>query len=213
MTGVPDADGRRRRTLDRLDAEGIPYHPGLMRLPSEEEAAFPAAEAITLRALALVLVACEATGVSNSTVDGLIDLYTPPFSPAEWRWFEDPARDPGQTRDFGWRFESALPLLWSVGLAAAMKRPDSQTEPFEILEPLVRFRRDELLARAALRPAGEILDSADLHFCYQCASLLALDEGAEPPAGLDSLVLLERHRAFTWLIQSGGDWDEVTARA
>lgn len=213
MTGAPDAEARRRRTLDRLRAEGISFHPGLMQLPSEEEVPFPAAEAVALRALALVLVACEATGVSNSTVDGLIDIYTPPFSPAEWRWFEAPARDPGETRDFGWRFESALPLLWSVGLAEAMRRPDSQTQPFEILEPLVRFRREELLARAAFRPAGEIRDSADLHLCYHCASLLALDQGSEPPAGLDSQVLLERHRAFTWLVGGGGEWDEVAAQA
>lgn len=213
MTMAPDTEARRRRTMDRLDAEGVVCHPGLMRLPSEAEAVFPSAEAIALRALALVLVACEATGVSNSTVDSLIDIYRPPFSPAEWHWFEDPARDPGETRDFGWRFESALPLLWSVGLAATLRRPDSQTEPFEILQPLVHFRREELLARAALRPAGEILDSADLHFCYQLASLIALDEEREPPAGLDSQVLLERHRAFAWLVEGGGDWDGVIGRA
>lgn len=212
MTIPADAEARRSRTIDRLHAEGVIYHPGLMRLPSEEEVVFPEAEIVALRALALVLVACEATGVKPETVDSLIDIYRPPFSPAEWRWFEDPERDPLQTRDFGWRFEAALPLLWSAGLAASMKRADAQTEPFEILEPLVRFRREELLARATLRPAGEILDCADLNFCYQLASLIALDEGEEPPAGLDCAVLLERDRAFTWLVGGGGDWDAVVAR-
>ena len=209
----PDAEARRQRTLDRLEAESILGIAGLMRLPSEENLRLPEAEVVALRALALVLVACEATGLSNETVDSLIDIYRPPFSPAEWLWFEDPARDPRETCNFGWRFEAALPLLWSVGLAETMKRADAQTEPFAILEPLVYFRREELLARAAPRPAGEILDCADLHFCYQCASLLASDEGAEPPAGLDGGVLLERYRAFTWLIEGGGDWDEVVARA
>lgn len=213
MTIPRDAEARRSRTLDRLRSEGVIHHPGTMLLPSEEEAVFPEAEIVALRALALVLVACEATGLSHETVDGLIDIYRPPFSPAEWRWFEDPARDPLQTCDFGWRFEAALPLLWSVGLAATMKRADAQSEPFEILEPLVHFRREELLARAALRPAGEILDCADLNFCYQLASLIARDAGVELPAGLDSGVLLERDRAFTWLIGGGGDWDPVAARA
>lgn len=212
MTIPPDADARRGRTHDRLDAEGVIYHPGLMRLPSEEEVVFPEAEIVTLRALALVLVACEATGVKPETVDSLIDIYRPPFSPAEWRWFEDPQRDPLETCNFGWRFEAALPLLWSVGLAESMKRPEAQTEPFEILEPLVHFRREELLDRAALRPAGEILDCADLNFCCQLASLIARDEGEEPPAGLDAAVLLERDRAFTWLVAGGGDWDLVVAR-
>lgn len=212
MTDAQDAEARRGRTLDILHSEGVIYHPGLMRLPSEEEVVFPEAEIVALRALALVLVACEATGVKNSTVDALIDIYRPPFSPDEWRWFEDPARDPLETCNFGWRFESALPLLWSVGLAGSMKRADAQTEPFEIVEPLLHFRREELLAKAALRPAGEILDSADLNFCYQLASLIARDEGVDPPAGLDSAVLLERDRAFTWLIGGGGDWDPVVAR-
>jgi hypothetical protein len=213
VTVAEDAEARRQRTLDRLQSESILGIAGLMRLPSEQDIRFPESELIALRALALVLVACEATGLRRETVDGLIDIYRPPFSAAEWRWFEDPQRDPLQTCNFGWRFEAALPLLWSVGLAGTMRRADAQTEPFAILEPLVRFRREELLARAALRPAGEILDCADLHFCYQCASLLALDEGTEPPAGLDSSVLLERHRAFTWLLEGGGDWDEVAARA
>lgn len=212
MTIPADAEARRQRTLDRLHAESIVGIAGLMRLPSENEIRLPEAELIALRALALVLVACEATGLGNETVDGLIDIYRPPFSPAEWRWFEDPARDPRRTCNFGWRFEAALPLLWSVGLADSMKRADAQTEPFAILEPLVHFRREELLGRAELRPVGEILDSADLHFCYQCAALLSQDEGTEPPAGLDYGVLLERHRAFTWLIEGGGDWDEVVAR-
>ncbi|HEX8261807.1 MAG TPA: DUF4272 domain-containing protein, partial [Allosphingosinicella sp.] len=109
--------------------------------------------------------------------------------------------------------EAALPLLWAVGLADDLKRPDAQSEPFDILKPLVHFRRHELLERAALRPAGELLDSADLHFCWECASRLALEEEAPPPAGLDGGVLLERHRAFTWLVQGGGDWDEAAARA
>jgi Domain of unknown function (DUF4272) len=212
MTAPPDPETRRRRTLDRLEAESVSCPPGLMRLPSQGEVRFPQAETVALRALALVLVACEATGMSNQTVDGLIDIYRPPFSPAEWRWFESPSRDPLATCDFGWRFEAALPLLWSVGLPATMKRADAQTEPFAILKPLVELRREELLARSEMRPAAEILDLADLHYCYRCASLLALDEGVEPPAGLDPQVLLERHRAFTWLIGGGGDWDEVVAR-
>ncbi|MGA9581121.1 MAG: DUF4272 domain-containing protein [Allosphingosinicella sp.] len=213
MTIPVDAQARRRRTLDLLDAQSVSCPPGLRWLPSEGEVHFPEAEPVALRALALVLVACEATGLANHTVDGLIDIYRPPFSPAEWLWFEDPQRDPRATVNFGWRFEAALPLLWSVGLAETMGKADAQTEPFAILEPLVRFSREELLARAALRPAGEILDYADLHLCRHCAALVALGEGADPPAGLDSGVLAERHRAFTWLIEGGGDWDAVVARA
>lgn len=208
----PDAEARRQRTLDILDAEGIFCHPGLIRLPGEGEVIFPAAGEITLRALALLMVGCEGTGLAGSTVDALIDIYLPPFSPAEWRWFESAERTPEENRDFGWRFEAALPLLWAVGLAEGLKRPDVQTEPFELLKPLVHFRREELLERAERRPAGEILDAADLHFCWECASRLALEEGAPPAAGLDGGVLLERHRAFTWLIEGGADWDEIVAR-
>lgn len=208
-----DAFERRQRTVDRLDADGILCHPGLMRLPGAEEVRFPDAEAIALRALALVMVGCEGTAVGGTLVDKLIDEYLPPFSPAEWRWFESPERDPSETRACGWRFEAALVLLWAVGLASGLKRPDAQTEPFEILQPLVNFRREELLAIAARRPAGEILDQADLHFCWECAARLALDAGEPAPAGLDGDVLLERHHAFTWLVEGGGDWDEVVARA
>jgi hypothetical protein len=132
---VPDSDlsgdafDRRGRTHSRLEAEGIFYHPGLMLLPGANEVRLPGPDDIALRALALLMVACEGTGLGEHIVDSLIDEYRPPFSPAEWRWFESPARGPEETRNFGWRFEAALPLLWAVGLAETMRRADAQTEP------------------------------------------------------------------------------------
>lgn len=208
-----DAEARRGRTLDRLDAEDVFCHPGLMRLPGVEAVRFPEAEAIALRALALVVVGCEGTSVGGTLVGRLIEEYRPPFSAAERRWLDSAKRDPAQSRAFGWRFEAALVLLWAVGLAPALKRPDAQTEPFEIMAPLVHFRREELLARAERRSAAEILDLADLHFCWECAAQLELDSGEPPPAGLDADVLLERHHAFIWLVGGGGDWDSAAARA
>lgn len=71
MTTASDAEARRRRTIDILESENVVCHPGPMRLPCEGELRIPEAEVIALRALALVLIACEATGLAHENVDGL----------------------------------------------------------------------------------------------------------------------------------------------
>lgn len=209
-----NALARRARSHARLEAEGIPYNPDLKLLPGEGEATLPGAEDVTLRALALTLVASEATGMGEQLVDKLIDEYHPPFSPDEWRWFESPSRGGHESVEYGWRFEAALPLFWSAGFVETLERPERQIPPFELMQRIVHYRREELLARAGLRPAAEILDCADLHFRYEYASRIAHGEGQPAPGGLDGGVLVERHRAFTWLLAGGAtEWDEVVRTA
>jgi Domain of unknown function (DUF4272) len=204
-----DSIRRRGRSRALLEREGVPCRDGLPLLPGEDEAVFPTAEAVALRALALLLIAGEATGMRPDLVDRLIDLYFPTFSPAEWHFFESPERDPAETLELGWRFEAALPLLWAAGLAPDLPRPEAQAEPFDLLKLVAPFPRDELLARASLRDPAELLDSADLHLCWDDCWHVARFEQRPTPARLDGAVVTERRRAFAWLLQGGGEWDSV----
>jgi hypothetical protein len=207
-----DAIDRRERTRERMAAESVfadPYW-HLDLLPGEAETELPEAEEIVLRALALIVVAGEMTGMGNALVDKLIDHYRPRFSPAEWRWFENPARDPDESAWLSWSFEAALPLAWAVGLADALAPPTGQIEPFALIKPMVELPRDALLAKASVRPTAPILDAADLHHGYLRACRHASEEGREAPGRLDPYVVIQRNRAFRWLIGSPSrDWDVV----
>jgi hypothetical protein len=212
VTGSADALVRRFRSQRRLEAESVPVAAGPALLPGVEEVRLPGVEEIVLRAICLTLVAAEATEIGRALLDRLIDEYRPPFSFMERRFIEQGTDDWVSLVNLGWRFETALPLFWAAGLVDTLSRPEGQTEPFELLMAFTPWPRDDLLGRAALRPAAELLDSADLHFCYDEAFRAARREGRAAPDGLDGGVVMERRRGFTWLVEGGGDWDAVVAR-
>jgi hypothetical protein len=75
---------------------------------------------------------------------------------------------------------------------------------------MVELPRNALLAKATVRPIAPILDAADLHHGYLRACRHAGEEGREAPRGLDPYVVIQRNRAFRWLIGSPShDWDVV----
>ncbi|MEA3063898.1 MAG: hypothetical protein QOJ27_326 [Sphingomonadales bacterium] len=212
MTGSDDAFVRRFRSQRRLEAESLPIDAGPALLPGVDEVRLPGVEEVVVRAICLTLVAAEATEIDRGLLDRLIEEYRPPFSFMERRFIEEGTDDWVSIVNLGWRFETALPLFWAAGLVETLARPEGQTEPFELLMAFVPWRREELLARAALRPAAELLDAADLHFCYDEAFRAARREGRTPPEGLHRGVVMERRRGFSWLVEGGGDWDAVVAR-
>jgi hypothetical protein len=212
VTGSDDASDRRARSHSRLEALAVPLDGGPALLSGVNEVRLPTVEEVVLRAICLTLVAAEATEIGRALLDRLIDAYRPPFSSMERRFLEEGTDDWVSIVNLGWRFETALPLFWAAGLVETLRRPEGQTEPFELLMAFAPWPRDELLARAALRPAAELLDSADLHLCYDEAFRAARREGRPAPVGLDGGVVMERRRGFIWLVEGGGDWDAVVAR-
>ena len=66
-----------------------------------------------------------------------------------------------------------------------------------------------LLQQAHLRDIHSILDEADLIYRYHWACVDARLKQAPMPAGMNASVVMERHAALNWLIDSDGqnDWD------
>ncbi len=70
---------------------------------------------------------------------------------------------------------------------------------------------DGFLKNASLRAQGEILDAADLVCRYHWAIVNARVNDREPPSGLDSSVVIERHHALNWLMgYMNQEWDDVS---
>lgn len=73
----------------------------------------------------------------------------------------------------------------------------------EVAESVVAFRQ-----KASLRGYHEIIAMADLAYCLHWSIRDAILRGQRPPGRLHPIYVIERRRAFEWLI--GPDaWDEV----
>jgi uncharacterized protein DUF4272 len=169
-------------------------------------------EEVALRAIALAIVAKAAYG-DRAATDALIDTYriAPAFTPQERAFIDDPQPARREFVQLTWRIECAWMLLWALGFVDALGRPDGQIDPDEVVRMLEDRGRDGLVAAAKLRPAGELLDAADLIYRYHWAVRDAQFHGRAPPAGLNSDVVAERHCALNWLIGYGdAEWDEVS---
>ena len=149
------------------------------------------------------------TGLANQTVDGLIDIYRPPFSPANGSGSKIRS---GTRRavGFGWRSKRPCPCCgrWACGGHEEGRRQTDVRDPRTPgpVQPRRSSRRAALGRRARY-------STARISILLPVRLARGLGQGADAPAGLDVGVLVERNRAFTWLIEGGGDWDEVVARA
>lgn len=102
-------------------------------------------------------------------------------------------------------------MLWALGFVEVLGRPDSQIDVDEVVHILEDRGRDGLVAQAKLRPAGVLLDAADLFYRYHWAVRDAKLNGRPPPTGLNPDVVMEWHYALNWLIGYGAaEWDEVS---
>ncbi|MGE0164354.1 MAG: DUF4272 domain-containing protein [Dongiaceae bacterium] len=132
------------------------------------------------------------------------------MSPQERSFIDDTAPPRDACVQMSWRYECLWVLLWALGLINELGSPDRQMDPAVAMGIIDNLGRERLAAQARLRPAGELLDAADLIYCCHWAVRDAEFFGREPPPGLDPGVVRERHHALNWLIGHGEDWDEVS---
>jgi len=207
-----DALARRARSNARLVTEGAPVNAGLPVIESEAEARRPAAEEVAIRALALLAVSMKGGGAPEREWRGFVTRYdlAAAFSPDEARFLADPAPSEADRVAFSWRNEAACTLLWAVGKAAMLERPERECDP-EPVRAILKQDRKAYLADVRLRPIGEILDQADRVYRYRWA-LVDRQVGGQPvPPWLNPDIAMERHQALNWLVQNPMvPWDDVS---
>lgn len=208
-----DALERRLRSQRRLEAEGVPINPLLPAIEGESEARRRSVEEVAERAIALLVVAGRATGLSRAAADTIIaDLgIAGALSPIERKFIADEAPSEQQAMQLSWRYEAAVPLLWALGFIDRLEKPEEPRDTGPLVRLIAGKSRAELLAAARLRPLPQILDEADLIFRYHWAAREAELNEQPVPARLDIDVIMERHTALNWLIgYMDQPWDEVT---
>lgn len=213
MSGtVSEAEARKRRSIQRLIAERIPYLETLPVIETVAEARPPSADAVSRRFCALMVVTDRALGNDVKENNALRASLGPRavFAQSELDFLADP--DPSQQAiaDASWLCERAVPLAWALGGLTVLPPPDREVDVQVLYELAFNDDGRALVANASLRPMADILDAADLNYRYDWAVVEARLQGGDDPAGLNGEVVSERHWGFNWLIGQDPDWDKIS---
>lgn len=210
---IEEMEARKRRSIERLIAEGVPY---IEHLPTIEPSSI-----VTLRSRDEVVrrTACLYAVMAAGRLKDAIEIRRSlqerglwsALSPREVDFLEGSMADQ-DCRQMSWRIEAAVPLLWHVGWIEALPRPEAEIGAGTPIDFLQRLDTAAVMQSFTERSKAEVLDEADLIYRYHWATRDAQLKGRPPPAGLDYDVIMERHHALNWLINynDGAEWDDVT---
>ncbi|HEX2559128.1 DUF4272 domain-containing protein [Phenylobacterium sp.] len=210
---IEEMEARKRRSIDRLIAEGVPY---IEHLPTIEPASYTtlrSRQEVVQRAFCLyaVTIAGQLKDPSKALIELKRRRLMPALTPRERGFLQRPLRE-GDCVRMGWRIEAAAPLMWHLGRVRELPRPDAPIGAGTPIYFLDQLRPEEVLEPLGERPIAEVLDEADLIYRYHWAARDAMLNGRPAPAGLNLDVIQERHHALNWLINynDGAEWDDVT---
>ena len=210
---VDEAQARKARSVAQLQSEGVATIDHLPTIEPESTTRRQNAKVVVRRTIALVIVAVKGETGDHAMAQALIRQFGAEgfFTPKEQAFMDDPNPSDQDRANFAWRYEGVHVMLWALGIAPELERPDHICDVPFIANTLRNLGTEGLMRRAKLRPQAELLDAADLIYRYDWAVVNARLKGEEPPAGLDKGVVYERHYALNWLIgYMDQDWDDVS---
>lgn len=204
---------RKKRSLQQLKAEKVPYIEHLPVILDEEHSAIRPVDEVVPRALALYWISRRAEGLSRKEYEQAIQRYKlhEAVTPDERLFAQDDDPEEYLVLKFSQRLESCWTLLWALSFVDQLAFPNSFAPPERIQEIIETRSPEQFALEAKLRPASDILDAADRAYRYHWAVVDAQLYGKTPPRGLQAAVVYERHYALNWLRgYQGQEWDRVT---
>jgi len=209
---TPAALARKKRSDDLLRREGVSVNKSLPAIKDETQVRARTREEIASRAMALLLVSIKGNGLESDKIDRLVQGFgvEPHFSPKERAFIRDRAPSQQERDQFSWRYEAAWVLLWSLGYVEELGKPTAPCDVDKAILTLIDRGSERFIAEAKLRPLPEIVEQADRIYRYHWAVVDARIKGGKA-AGLNSDVVVERHKALNWLIgYLDQAWDDVS---
>ncbi|AGY58898.1 DUF4272 domain-containing protein [Gloeobacter kilaueensis] len=204
---------RKLRSETFLRSSGIPVNPVLPVLPDERTVRLQPASAVAERSLVLFGVAARAEGLEQEAAIRFLEerRLWGAATREEQIFLLDPEPAEQDVLQFIWRYESLWVLLWALGYVEELALPRAICDIAAIVGLITSVSVDPFVDFALLRPLSDILDQADLTYRYHWAALDARLRGYEPPAGLDTSIVYERHYTFNWLTRRHDqEWDDIS---
>ena len=208
-----EAQDRKERSEKILKARNVPINPHLPYIEDSKEALIRKVDEVSLRAIALLIVAVKAEGLEQDIVEKLVVEYRleSVFTPNEKAFIDNPEPSQFDKTQFIWRYEAAWVLLWALGYVEELKPPTEICDVPASVSFLRERGREQFITDSELRPINELLDQNDLIYRYHWAVVDSRVNGLKIPKEIDSSVILERHYALNWLIgYMDQEWDDVS---
>ena len=217
---------RRKRSRKFLKEKYIYVPAWYPVIESEEEANCRTAKEIAERAVALLIVSLysecrlsEKMGYEEAYnfVKDIIEQYDADkmFSPKEKEYLNNPDSTEQEQIQFCWQYENLFVMEWALGLVTNMDKLDYPDHicnvPYTVEILNLYHSIDEILEQAQPKSNEQLLDECDFIFCLDWACVDTRVHKLPAPAGLDSGVVVERHKALNWLVgaDENADWDDV----
>lgn len=208
---------RKEQSIEILKQRNIPYIDWLPVIESIEEVEVRTAESIAQRAIACLWVIQVACDIDNGKYDDDIKDYVLNIltemqvmdtltENEKAILHEDVSQQ--DVINMVWKYEAHWILLWTLGIVEELNYPENIVDCDFAIQAVVSAKTfEEFMAKVKLRDIEEILDQADLIYRYDWACVSARLKQEQAPVQLNSTVVVERHGALNWLIQSDSDWD------
>lgn len=207
---------RKKRSEKILKENNIPFIDHLpVIIGDDEEVKIRSKEEIVKRAIALQIVAIKGEGLKQEIVEKIINDFNANdfFTPKEKEFIVKKNPTDQERINFTWQYECYWVMLWVLGYIEELSYPNNVCDipkAVTILKEAGTYYN--FFNKTNLRNENDILDQADLIYRYDWACVNSRLKGEDAPSsGLDSGVVLERHRALNWLINySDQDWDNIS---
>lgn len=219
---------RKLRSMEILEEHNVYCYPELPCIESSDKVTIRTKEEIAKRAIACYFTVQFAIDLVGYALEKEIDIEESKEL-FEWlvkkygveEYLTDKEREifelKGTEQDaieMMWKYEGFWVLMWSLGFIEKLDFPDKACDTQYITEIVGSFENvDEIIANSNLRDIEQILDEADLIFRYDWNCVDAMLNNRDADGGLDYEVVVERHKALNWLIETvdAEDWDNVAA--
>ncbi len=213
---------RRDQSFQVLREKGIYVPINYPFLESGIQAKIRSPKEIAERAAGLLIVSLysECMVSENQTRDEALDFVKElmdemgknVLSPNEKKYMK--SRSPRKSRqiEFSWQYECLAVMEWALGLTPDLGFPNKTCDVSKAVELLKDCHSiEDILKISNPRSKKELLDACDLIFCLDWACTDARIHKLPMPADMDGSVVMERHKAFNWLICSddNAEWDNV----
>lgn len=192
-------------------------------IETEEQSKFRSKEEIAKRAVALMIVSLysecllgEGMEVDEAYqfVSNLIERFGAEefFSPREKEYLHNPDSTEEERIAYSWQYENLFVMEWALGLVDELDFPDHLCNVPLTVQLLKNYNSiKEILEKSTPKSKESLLDECDLIFCLNWACVDTRIHSLPAPAGMDSGVVVERHKSLNWLVgdDESAEWDNV----
>lgn len=192
-------------------------------IETAEQSKCRSAEEIAKRAVALMIVSVysecllgDGMNVTESYefVSGIIERFGAEefFSIKEKEYLKNLNSTQDERVAHSWQYENLFVMEWALGLIDELDFPDHICDVPLIVRLLNNCDSiEEILKKSNPKSKESLLDECDLIFCLDWACVDTRIHRLPAPAGMDSGVVVERHKSLNWLVgyDESAEWDEV----